>query len=150
MAEAGGAAQAHSSNQNSRPPPTGLGIRKGSAAGAPHSASWEQTSPQDRKSGRPWWRSGYESTCQCRRQGFDPWSRKTPQAEEQLCPYATTTGPLRLQLRKPARLRAHAQQQEKPPQSEARTPQPESSPRSTQLEKACVQPQRPSTAKNII
>ena len=26
----------------------------------------------------PWWRSGKESTCQCRQRGFDPWVRKMP------------------------------------------------------------------------
>ena len=26
--------------------------------------------------GLPWWLSGKESTCQCRRNGFDPWIRK--------------------------------------------------------------------------
>ena len=26
----------------------------------------------------PWWLSGKESTCQCRRCGFDPWLRKIP------------------------------------------------------------------------
>ena len=26
----------------------------------------------------PWWHNGKESTCQCRRRGFDPWSRKIP------------------------------------------------------------------------
>ena len=26
----------------------------------------------------PWWLSGKESTCQCRRQGFNPWVRKIP------------------------------------------------------------------------
>ena len=25
----------------------------------------------------PWWLSGRESACQCRKHGFDPWSRKT-------------------------------------------------------------------------
>ena len=25
-----------------------------------------------------WWLRGKESTCQCRRHGFDPWVRKTP------------------------------------------------------------------------
>ena len=25
----------------------------------------------------PWWSSGKESTCQCRRHRFDPWSKKT-------------------------------------------------------------------------
>jgi len=24
----------------------------------------------------PWWHSGKESSCQCRRQGFDPWVSK--------------------------------------------------------------------------
>ena len=34
--------------------------------------------------GFPWWLSGKESTCQCRRQGFDSWSGKIPHATEQL------------------------------------------------------------------
>jgi len=34
--------------------------------------------------GLPWWLSGKESACQCRRHGFDPSSRKTPHAVEQL------------------------------------------------------------------
>ena len=29
-------------------------------------------------SGLPWWLSGKESTCQCRRHGFDPWIEKIP------------------------------------------------------------------------
>ena len=37
-----------------------------------------------------WKLSGKESTSQCRRCGFDPWSRKTPQTVEQLSPCATT------------------------------------------------------------
>ena len=28
--------------------------------------------------GLPWWLSGKESTCQCRRPGFDPWAKKIP------------------------------------------------------------------------
>ena len=32
--------------------------------------------------GDPRWRSGKESTCQCRRCGFDPWVRKTALQEE--------------------------------------------------------------------
>ena len=28
--------------------------------------------------GLPWWLSGKESACQCRRHGFDPWVRKIP------------------------------------------------------------------------
>ena len=36
--------------------------------------------------GLPRWLSGIGSTCQCRGHMFDPWSRKTPQAAEQLSP----------------------------------------------------------------
>ena len=32
------------------------------------------------KEGPPWWLSGKESACQCRRCGFNPWSRKTAHA----------------------------------------------------------------------
>ena len=32
----------------------------------------------------PWWLSGKESTCQCRRQGFNLWSGKIAHAEQQL------------------------------------------------------------------
>ena len=34
--------------------------------------------------GLPWWLSGKESACQCRKHRFDPWSRKIPHASEQL------------------------------------------------------------------
>ena len=34
----------------------------------------------------PWWLSGKQSACQCRRQGFDPWSGKMPHAVEGLNP----------------------------------------------------------------
>ena len=40
--------------------------------------------------GLPWWLSGKEFACQCRRQGFDPWFKKIPQAVEQLSLYTTT------------------------------------------------------------
>ena len=33
-------------------------------------------------------------TCQCRRHGFKPWSRKIPQAKEQLSPCTTTVEPV--------------------------------------------------------
>ena len=36
--------------------------------------------------GLPWWRSGWESACQCRGPGFEPWSGKIPHAAEQLGP----------------------------------------------------------------
>ena len=34
--------------------------------------------------GVPWWRSGWESACQCGGHGFEPWSGKIPHAAEQL------------------------------------------------------------------
>ena len=40
------------------------------------------------------WVSGKESTCQCRRRGFDPWSRKIPHAAGQISPWTTTTKPV--------------------------------------------------------
>ena len=36
--------------------------------------------------GLPWWCSGWESACQCRGHGFEPWSGKIPHAAEQLGP----------------------------------------------------------------
>ena len=47
--------------------------------------------------GLPWWHSGWESACQCRGHGFEPWSGKIPHAEEQLGPWATITEPARLE-----------------------------------------------------
>ena len=47
--------------------------------------------------GLPWWRSGWESACQCRGHGFEPWSGKIPRATEQLGPWATMTEPARLE-----------------------------------------------------
>ena len=52
---------------------------------------------QDQVEGLPWWRSGWESACQCRGHGFAPWSGKIPHAAEQLGPWATTTEPVRLE-----------------------------------------------------
>ena len=43
--------------------------------------------------GLPWWHSGWESACQCRGHGFEPWSGKIPHAAEQLGPCATTAEP---------------------------------------------------------
>ena len=37
----------------------------------------------------PWWCSREESSCQCRGQGFDPWSGKISHAQEQLSLCAT-------------------------------------------------------------
>ena len=36
--------------------------------------------------GLPWWRSGWESACQCRGHGFEPWSGRIPYAAERLGP----------------------------------------------------------------
>ena len=36
--------------------------------------------------GLPWWRSGWESACQCRERGFEPWSGGIPHAAERLGP----------------------------------------------------------------
>ena len=47
--------------------------------------------------GLPWWRSGWESACQCRGHGFVPRSGRIPHAAERLCPCATATEPARLQ-----------------------------------------------------
>ena len=52
------------------------------------------------------------------------------------------------QLLKPTCPGAHAPQQEEPPQREAQAPQLESGPHLPKLEKAHVQPPRPSAAKN--
>ena len=43
--------------------------------------------------GLPHWYNGWESTCQCREHGLDPWSGKIPHAAEQLSPCTTTTEP---------------------------------------------------------
>ena len=77
----------------------------------------------------PWWSSGWESTCQCKGHGFNPWSGRIPYAVRQLSPCATTT--------------------------EAQVPQSlctsmNSSPDSPQLEKAQEQQQRPSQKKKKI
>ena len=47
--------------------------------------------------GLPWWHSGWESACQCRGHGFEPWSGKIPHTAEQLGPWATITEPERLE-----------------------------------------------------
>ena len=44
--------------------------------------------------GLPWWLSGKESTSQCRKLRFDPWSRRIPHALEKLNPCSTTIEPV--------------------------------------------------------
>ena len=113
------------------------------------------------RGGLPWWLSGKEYACQCRRHVFDPWSRKIPHASEQLslctthynygasalepgsCNYQTHVP----QLLKAARPRVYAPQQEKPPQREAHTLQLESSSCSPQIEKKPVQQKDPAQPK---
>ena len=110
--------------------------------------------------GLPWWFSGWESACQCRGHGFDPWSGRFPHVVEQLSPmchnyWASTLEPVShnywvpvLQLLKPTAPTAHALQQEKLPQWEAHAPQRRTAPTCSKLKKAQEQQQRPSTAKN--
>ena len=45
-------------------------------------------------SGLPWWLSGKESACKCRRRGFDHRRGKIPRATEQLSPWASTIEPV--------------------------------------------------------
>ena len=44
--------------------------------------------------GLPWWLSGEESICQCRRHRFGPQSKKISHATGQLSPDAPTTKPV--------------------------------------------------------
>ena len=86
----------------------------------------------------PWWLSDKAFTCQCRRYGFDPWSRKIPYALKQLSPCTTAT---ELQRPRSTTAEAHApwsscSQQEKPLQREVWLPQLESSLHSPQPEKS--------------
>ena len=52
---------------------------------------------QRKAGGLPWWRSGWESACQCRGHGFKPWSGRIPRAAERLGPWATIAEPARLE-----------------------------------------------------
>ena len=64
--------------------------------GKPQHIWWPEAS-KVKCSGLPWWRSGWESACQCRGHGFEPWSGKMPHATEQLGPWAAITDPARLE-----------------------------------------------------
>ena len=97
---------------------------------------WNTTEDSDNiKSplGLPWWLSGKEYACQCKKHRFSPLSEKIPRAVEWLSLCATTTEPVLWsrshdywvhvpQLLKPAVSRARALQQEKPAQREACIP----------------------------
>ena len=45
-----------------------------------------ETVIKNHPTGLPWWRSGWESACQCRGHGFEPWSGRIPHAAERLGP----------------------------------------------------------------
>ena len=67
-----------------------------------HGLAWpwysSQTITNQKKiPGLPWWRSGWDSACQCRGHGFVPRSGKIPHAAEQLGLWATTAEPARLE-----------------------------------------------------
>ena len=74
--------------------------------------------------GLPWWFSGKESACQCKRHGFNTRSEKIPNTVEQLGLCVTTIEPVgepqlqspRAKHRMPAYPGACALQQEKPSQ----------------------------------
>ena len=116
--------------------------------------------------GLPWWRGGWESTCQCRGHGFEPWSGKIPPAAERLSlcttttepafwsPWATTTEPVSHnywvpvpQLLKPVFLEPMLRNKRDTAMRDLCTST-KSSPCSPQLERACAQQWRPNTAKN--
>ena len=73
-----------------------LNLSKGSSISEDQAPS-SQTCELRFQAGLPWWRSGWESACQCRGHGFEPWSGRIPHAAEQLGPWATTTEPARLE-----------------------------------------------------
>ena len=60
---------------------------------SPYSGGEHPKQSKEIVSGLPWWLSGKESIYQSRRHGFDPWSRRTPHAVEQLSPCATALEP---------------------------------------------------------
>ena len=107
--------------------------------------------------GLPWWLSGKEFTCQCKRHWLNPWSGKIPQASgaaKLMCQnYGACAPDLRNhnswaympQLLKPTYTRTHAPQERS---HKLWNVQAMNSPRSVQLEKKPMQQQRPSRAKN--
>ena len=90
----------------------------------------------------PWWRSGWESACQCRRHGFEPWSGRIPHATEQLGPWDTITESVRLEPVLRDRRGLHTVMKGGPCTAM------KSGPHLPQLEKALAQKRRPNTAKN--
>ena len=101
--------------------------------------------------GLPWWLSGAESACQCKRHEFDPWSGKIPHAVKQLSPRTTTIKPV-LQSPRTTTTEAHTPQS---PCSATREATATRNPRTATREQPLlftatekpVQQQRPSAAK---
>ena len=89
--------------------------------------------------GLPRWRSGWESACQCRGHGFEPWSGRIPHAAEHL---AREPQPLSLRVWSLCSATGEAAMVRG-----LRTAM-KSGPRLPQLEKALTQKRRPNTAKN--
>ena len=104
-----------------------------------HTMKWYIAIKRKELLGLPWWRSGWESACQRRGHGFEPWSGKIPHAAEQLGLWATTTEPARLEPILPTREAAIV----RGPRTAMK-----SGPHLPQLEKALAKKQRPNTAKH--
>ena len=73
--------------------------------------------------GLPWWLSGKEFSCQCRRYGFDPRSGEIPHASKQLslcsaAPESARPGALMLQLDSPCAATRHHLPQWRPDHSQ--------------------------------
>ena len=86
-------------SQRAPPPPckhAGLSpCRRNEDLGTPPHQGRLDSHLRKKAQGLPWWLSGKEAICQCRRHGFDPWSgKKIPCAREQLSPSTTTTEPV--------------------------------------------------------
>ena len=97
----------------------------------------------------PWWLSGEESTWQCKRHGFNPWSGNIPHAMEQQTPCTVTAQPCAPKPRSCNYWSLHILLFcNKRNHWEARASQLESSPWSRQKEKKPAQQQSPRTAKN--
>ena len=90
--------------------------------------------------GLPWWCSGWESACQCRGHGFEPWSGRIPHAVERLGPWATTTEPVRLE---PVLRNKRGRNSERPAHPDEEWPPLAASGESPRTEK-----RRPNTAKS--
>ena len=90
---------------------------------------------------------GEECTCQCRRHGFNPWSRKIPHAKEAWRQRTTTIEPGSHDYWSPHTLEPELHSSVDVPQWEAQAPQLESGPHSPQLEKSLHSNEDPAQPK---